>query len=170
MLTCMTDFAPTQPLISIQALRSWTQDQSIAAEDPFAMCVLMGVSIRLWQYGNPDWTAMTLPREARLIGELKAKNYFQHPTGASREQVDVLSETFVNDVLLGLTFTETEQAELAQFAKPADGAVNIGLWVLEVTRGPLETHANDPRGTAYYQDSWASPFPLLPEGYFLGPR
>lgn len=162
--------APTEPLITIEALRSWTQ-QAIDDDDPFAGNILMGVSIKLWQYGDESWTRETLPREARLIGELKAKNYFEHPTGASREQVDVISETFINDVLLGLTFTQTEQDELRALAGPGTGGeVNVGVWALTVTRGPLETHQGRPRGAEYYDDSWGSPFPLLDSGYFLGPR
>lgn len=163
--------APTEPLISIESLRSWTQ-QTIAADDPFAGNILMGVSIRLWQYGDSNWTADTLPPAARLIGELKAKNYFEHPTGASREQVDVISETFINEVLLGLTFTQIEQDELRDLAKDAapDGEINIGAWVLTTTRGPLETHGSSPRGATYYRDSWGSAFPLLERDYFLGPR
>lgn len=161
---------PAEPLISIEALRSWTQEQ-IPADDPFAGNILMGVSIRLWQYGDKDWTRDTLPPAARLIGELKAKNYFQHPTGASREQVDVISETFINDVLMGLTFTEIEQNELRDLAvNTDDGEVNLGVWVLTTTRGPLETHGPGTAGAIQYKDSWNSDFPLLPEGYFLGPR
>lgn len=150
------------PVITMAALRSWTQTD-IDDDDPFAMNILVGVSIKLRQYGDPNWTAVTLPPPIRLMGELKAKNYFEHPTGASREQVDVLSETFVNEVLQGLTFTEAEQAELGEFA-PADldGPINTGLWSISTTREPMGGLAS---GTAYYRDSWGSAFPLLPEGY-----
>jgi len=161
---------PTQPLITVAALRSWTQEQ-IDDNDPFAGNILMGVSIRLWQYGSEAWTVDSLPREARLIGELKAKNYWQHPTGASREQVDVISESFINDVLLGLTFTETEREELRKLAgESAGGTPSIGVWVIETTRGELETHQGHRNGTTYYSDSWGSPLPLLPAGHFLGPH
>lgn len=161
---------PQQPLISLASLRSWTQE-TIPDNDPLATMILMGVSIKLWQYGDSSWTPATIPAGAKLIGELKAKNFWQHPTGASREQVDVISESFINDVLLHLNFTDTEIAELASLAGPDDGsAPNLGIWVIETTRGALETHQRSPRGTAYYDTSWADPFPLLPDSYFLGPR
>lgn len=158
---------PTEPLLTVADLRAWTQEV-IDDEDPFALNILWGVSIKLWQYGDKFWTRANLPAGAKLIGDLKAKNFWQHPTGASREQVDVLSETFVNDVLQHLTFTETEIAELRDLAgPPTDGTLDLGVWALTTTRGPLETHAGAPDLTAFYRDAWGSDFPLLPKG-FLG--
>lgn len=158
---------PTQPLITMAALRSWTQRQ-IPDDDPLANNILMGVSIKLWEHGLSTWTADTLPPEIRLMGELKAKNFYEHPRGASREQVDVISETFINDVLLQLTFTDGELQQLGAYADAATPEIELGVWALTVTRGPLETHGADRAGTAYYLDSWGTQFPLLVDGAGLG--
>lgn len=166
----MADLTPDQLLLTVADLRSWTGDD-IADNDPLALNILAAVSIKLWQYGDKDWTRADLPREAKLIGDIKAKNFWQHPTGAKSEQIDVLSESYVNEVLLQLVFTDMEIEELQRLGG-GDGAVEspMKVWTLTTTRGPLETHGpGSPRAT-YYQDSWDSAFPLLPDNYFLGPR
>lgn len=162
--------SPDELLVTVEALRGWTGD-TIDDDDPLALNVLGAITIRLHQYGDKDWTRATLPREARLIGEIKAKNFWEHPTGARQESVDVLSESFINEVLTQITFTEAEQAELARLGDN-DGTDKkpLGVWALTVTRGPLETHPGGRPGATYYRDSWDRPFPLLPENYFLGPR
>lgn len=166
----MADLTPDQLLLTVADLRGWTGDD-IEDDDALALNILAAVSIKLWQYGDKDWTRQTLPREAKLIGDIKAKNFWQHPDGAKSEQIDVLSSSYVNEVLLQLVFTDAEIDELQRLGG-GDGSVpaGVGVWSLTVTRGPLETHGGGYRGATHYQDSWDSPFPLLADGYFLGPQ
>lgn len=169
----------TEPLTTMAELAKWVQLPEIPAEKiAFAEMVLAGVAVVIRHYGSKWWTIQTdpvnIPPRAKLIADLKAKNFYEHPTGAVSETVGPLSERYLDEVVKQIELTDGEIALLAELAGE-DGTteeVEIrGLWALSTTRGPLETHTAT-RGviTVPYWRPSSQGIPYYAEGAFGSPE
>lgn len=155
---------PTEPFTTLQELAVWTQETAGIPEDRrlFAEAVLNAVAIVIRSIGSQWWTRASLPPRIKLMADLKAKNFYEHPTGAVSETVGPLSERFLDEVVRQISFTDDEEALIRELAPTEDGeAVLQTIWVLTTTRGPLETHGRS-RDTTVYVPYWRATSKAIP--------
>lgn len=145
---------PTEPLLTPERLALWAQESPL--QDPvLADLIIEGVTTLLRQYGDATWVQSTLPKRARDIGYIVAKNFYLNPRQLRQETTGPLQESLDASVLTGLDFTEDQKAEIASLANgPGDGPVD-GLWTLGTTRGPVETNQTDRHGSVVVFDTRA---------------
>lgn len=155
---------PTEPFTTLEELAVWTQEPGGIPEDRelFATAVVNAVAIVIRSIGSEWWTHDTIPPRIKLMADLKAKNFYEHPTGAVSETVGPLSERFLDEVVQQIFFTDDEEALIRQLT-PSDGgeAVLQGLWVLTTSRGELETHGRS-RDTTIHVPYWRATSKQIP--------
>lgn len=149
MLGGMTNPAPpplNEPLTTLQELAVWVQEPEIPEDKiAFATNILMGVAVVIRMAGSIYWTHDDVHPRAKLLADIKAKNFYEHPTGATSETVGPLSERYLDEVVEQFKLSDAEALLLASLVTPGeepdgDGTLDTGLWTLSTTRGPLETH------------------------------
>lgn len=168
-MTTPTPPDPWEPFTTLLELAKWVQLPEIPADrQPFAEIVLGATAVVIREAGSRYWTAETIPPRVKLIADLKAKNFFEHPTGAVSETVGPLSERYLDEVVQQLQLTDEEKALIGSYAgddDPLTPGQLVGLWVLSTTRGPLETHQSG--GGVIYANWWrafSKKFPWYAEG------
>lgn len=143
-----------EPLTTIEELAVWIRRPITEDEEPFAYKVIEGTAVVVREAGSVWWTASTaetlpegqvrVPYRAKLLADLKAKNFFEHPTGAVSETVGPLSERYLDEVVQQIQLSDAEKLLLAQLADDggpaAEPRVVQGIWALSAHRGELETH------------------------------
>jgi hypothetical protein len=176
-----------EPLMTLEELAVWTRVDEIDPEQvDFAWKVIEGASVvvrsagSLWWVHNPDGDPLpdghvVIPYRAKLLLDLKAKNFFEHPTGAVSETTGPISERYLDEVVQQIQLTDAEQLLLTQLA--AEGVVGgpsgvTGIWALSTRRGALETHQNENRGVIQvpYWRYGSKPLPYYAEGAFGSPE
>ena len=145
-----------EPLTTPQELAVWLQVDVIPDDQmQFALAVLAATAVVIRDAGSIWWTHDTIPPRAKVIADLKAKNFFEHPTGAVNETVGPISERFLDAVVQQIELTDAERALLASLAgddaDPTTPPQLTGIWGLSTTRGPLETHNQAGGGVIYVQ-------------------
>lgn len=132
----MTTPAPApELLLTKEKLSVWAQERPLLDLD-FADLVLDAVSTLLWTYGDEAWTAETIPKRARDIGYIVARNYYKNPDLLRSETTGPITETRAEAVLQGVDLSDDQKAELAQLATtPATGDAD-GLWAFSFSREP----------------------------------
>lgn len=186
----MTEPTPTppalnEPLMTLEELVAWLPGETeIPTENQdFAWKVIEGASVVVREAGSEWWCPadtdplpagwIKIPYRAKLLLDLKVKNFYEHPDGAIQESVGPLSSRYLDDVVEQIQLTEDEKALLAQLATeggdPADVPVLTGIWALSTTRGDLETHSRASRRIIHapWWRSYESPFPYFVEGDFI---
>lgn len=147
--------ALNEPLMTIEQLATWVQLPEIPEDRlPFAYMVMEGAAVVIREAGSQWWVYpptdplpaghIVIPARAKLMYDLKAKNFFEHPTGAISETTGPISERYLDEVVQQLQLTQAEKDLLASLASD-DGdpatAPSLAIWALSTTRGPLETHS-----------------------------
>lgn len=142
-----------QPLMTIEQLAVWVQLPEIPEDRrPFAYMVMEAAAVVFRDAGSDWWVYpgadplpvghVVVPSRAKLMYDLKVKNFYEHPTGAVSETVGPLSERYLDEVVQQLQLSEAEKQILADLGyvggDPAAGP-NLQIWALSTTRGPLET-------------------------------
>lgn len=79
---------------------------------------------------RPDWTAQTVPYEAKVIALGAARRVMNNPQNQQRITTGPLGESYTTDELTGLLLTEREESVLSSFDESSDG----GLRVIETVR------------------------------------
>lgn len=142
---------PTEPLLTKVKLAVWAQEDPL--DDPaLADEIIAGVTTLLRMYGDPYWEMSTLPPRASDIGYIVAKNYYLNPRLLRQETTGPLQESVDDRALTGLDLTDEQKAELARLVPDAAGTFD-GLWRIETTRGPVETHRRGRYGTVLVWDT-----------------
>lgn len=159
---------PTEPFTTLQELAVWVQEPSGIPTDriSFAMVVVDAVAVVIRDIGNDYWTYATIPPRVKLIADLKAKNFYEHPTGAVSETVGPLSERFLDEVVQQLVFSDDERNLIASYSSDEHEAQLAGIWVLTATRGPMETHQRTRQGITHvpYWRATSKPIPYFAAG------
>lgn len=157
----MTEPAPTVDLLVTPAeLEVWVQEPAGSlADDLFTLKVLWATSVLVRDAGLDSWTHANIPQRAKLVAEMVAKNYWEHPDGVISDTTGPISERYIAEVVHNMTLTPEQQKILervaAEAAPPAPG--NFGhLQVLTTTRGPLEVKRRERRPTVYIRDAHGS--------------
>lgn len=145
---------PWEPFTTLTELAVWVQLPEIPEDQvQFANIVLGATAVVIRDKGSKYWTRTTIPARVKLLADLKAKNFFEHPTGAVSETTGPISERYLDEVVQQLQLTEAEELLVAGYAgddgDPTTDDGIVGLWVLSTTRGPLETHQNEGKGVDY---------------------
>lgn len=179
--------AATTQLTTLAELAVWVQEPEIPEDKVlFAEYVLAGVAVVIRHYGSQWWVHdptpevpplghVIIPPRAKLIADLKAKNFYEHPTGAVSETVGPISERYLDQVVQQIELTDSEKALLVSLAPDddptTDEVVISGLWALSTTRGPLETHSQRGGGviTVPYWRPGSDGVPLYRSGAFGSP-
>lgn len=147
----MTEPLPTEPLLDLNRLALWAQENPLT--DPaFAALVVDAVSTLLREVGSKTWTMATLPKRAADIAYFVARNYYLNPDLTRQESLGPIQTTLDNKVLIGVDFTEDQRAEIRALATDAPGEVD-GLWTLGWSRGPLETGQRNLAGNTVLFDT-----------------
>jgi hypothetical protein len=146
--------ALNEPLMTIEQLATWVQLPEIPEDRrPFAFMVMEGAAVVFRDAGSPWWVYpgasplpaghVVIPARAKLMYDLKVKNFFEHPTGAVSETVGPLSERYLDEVVKQLELSQGEKDLLASLADDDDPATgpSLQIWALSTYRGPLETHS-----------------------------
>lgn len=128
---------PTEPLLTQDRLALWAQERPLLDPD-LADLIIDAVTTLVRQYGDPYWIVETLPRRARDIGYIVAKDYYLNPRQLRQETTGPLQESVNDSVLNGINFTDEQKAELASLVTDAPGQLD-GLWTLGLTRGDEST-------------------------------
>lgn len=163
------------PLTTPQQLAVWLGLPQIPPDKAdFADQILMGVAVVIRMAGDPKWTIDNIHPRAKLLADIKAKDFYQHPNGEQSETVGPLSSRYIDDVMLRYKLTEDEETLLAGLVDhdgdpttPNEGIP--GLWVMSTTRGPVETHQGS---VGVLTVPWwrGSSFPYYAEGAFGSPE
>lgn len=148
--------------MTIEELVSWLPGvDAIEPEDlSFANNVIEGASVVVREAGSGWWCPAStdplpagwikIPYRAKLMLDLKVKNFFEHRTGAISETTGPISERYLDDIVKQLELTDAEKTLLAELAAaggdPAATPVVQGIWALSTYVGPLETHQYAPKG------------------------
>lgn len=145
---------PWEPFTTLGELAIWLQLPEVPVDNqPFANLVLGATALVIREKGSWYWTRETLPPRLKLLADVKAKNFYQHPTGAISETTGPISERFIEEVVAQLgEFTTSELTLIASYGgddDPLTPAQVVGLWTLSTTRGPLETHQNERAGVIH---------------------
>jgi hypothetical protein len=144
-------------LLTMTDLRTWTRDDSIADDDPFALAIIDGVSLLVSEEAShPEWDVATVPPRAKLIACLVAKRNYLNPDAVRSTSVGPVSEQTLDDFVRTMELTEAESEALRAMA--GDGGTpgsSSDLWLL-------------PTGAPSAQDV---PFylPTTPNGSLIGP-
>lgn len=162
--------ALNEPLMTLEELAVWLQVPEISADqEAFAWKVIEGASVVVREAGSPWWSIadtlqlgwVRIPYRAKLMLDLKAKNFFEHPTGAVSETVGPLSERYLDDVVQQLVLTDAEKTLLASLVEDggpaADQPIVQGIWALSTFRGPFETHNRSSKGVItvpWWREYW----------------
>lgn len=173
------------PLMTIEELATWVRLPEIPTDQQdFAWKAIEGASVVVREAGSIWWTTavdplptghIRIPYRAKLLLDLKVKNFFEHPTGAVSETVGPLSERYLDEVVQQIQLSDDEEQLLAQLA--AEGGAEMtypaitGIWALSTTRGTLETHDPAVRGVIHIP-SWregAQAYPYFADGSFGSP-
>lgn len=145
--------------MTLEELAVWVQEDEIAPEEQaLAWKIIEGASVVIREAGSEWWSTanplptghIALPYRAKLMLDLKVKNFWEHRDGAVSETVGPLSSRYLDDIVRQLELSDTEKALLASLVSddtPAgDQPVVTGIWALSTYRGPLETHDRAPKG------------------------
>jgi hypothetical protein len=154
----MTAPLPTEPLLLKPRLAVWAQQDPLE-DEALADAIIDAVSTLLRHYGNDYWTTANLPNRARDIGYFVAKNYYLNPRLLRQETVGPLQESIDARALTGIDLTDEQKAEVASLAGNVVGEVG-GLWALQTTRGPVETHRQRRHGTVVVYDTRENGWPI----------
>jgi hypothetical protein len=142
-----------EPLMTLPQLAVWVQLPEIPEDRrDFALTVMEAGAVVIRDAGSEWWVYpgedplpeghIRLPARAKLMYDLKVKNFFEHPTGAVSETTGPISERYLDEVVKQLELSEAEKIMLAGLAEvPGDPAAgpNLQIWALSTTRGPMET-------------------------------
>jgi len=175
-----------EPLMTIEELAKWVILPEIPEDrKPFAYLVMEGAAVVVREAGSHAWAyrapgaeplpsgRIPVPYRAKLLYDLKVKNFFEHPTGAVSETVGPLSERFLDEVVEQLKLSSAEEVMLAGLVEdddPSEEGFSTGLWSLSFTRGPLETHQR--RGGVIHVPYWrpySKAIPYYAEGALGSP-
>lgn len=139
----MTEPTPPDLLVTSAELEGWLPDVAPGslAEDVFTLKVLWGVSVLVRDAGLASWTHDNLPDRARLIAQILAKNYYEHPTGVIADTTGPITERYIEAVVHSMELMPEQEEILARLAAEAvDTPGDMGpLQTLTTTRGPVET-------------------------------
>lgn len=148
-------------LVTPQDIEAWGQlTPGSLVNDVLAIRICNGVSVLVREAGSPDWTAATIPPRAKLIAEIKAKNYYLNPTSLVQEGVGPISERRLDEAVHNMALTEAERATLAELAGAA-GTSDTGLWVQPTGRGDALIGQEDVFVTDQSGSDWMIPWARL---------
>lgn len=170
----MTEPAPpdlTEPLLTQTKLAVWAQESPLS-DATLADSIIESVSVLLRLYGDRNWTMETIHPRARDIGYIVAKDYYINPEQLRQSTTGIIQQAPDNSVLNGLNFTDAQKAELASLADVTPDTIE-GLFTMEITRGPVETHQPINDGTVYVYDTrgaWPIPYTTVPDGVVFQPE
>jgi hypothetical protein len=149
-------------LVTREKLRTWTRTPDIADDDDFATVVMAAASLKVRRVArHPEWTgldgAFPAPVDAITIAEmLAARTYLNGIEGEISSSIaGAISTTLIREYAEALRLTDAEIETLEAFIGNEDGYGGGGLYLIHVTRGPVETTV------ALYDDSgsdWAIPW------------
>lgn len=154
----MTEPTPPDLLVTAAELEVWVQQPpGSLANDAFTLKVLWGTSVLIRDHGLASWTHANIPERAKLIADMVAKNYWEHPTGAISDTTGPLTERFIDAVVHSMELMPDQIAVLERLANEAvDTPGDMGgLQTLSTTRGPVEMGRRR-RGNLYLRDSQGS--------------
>lgn len=148
--------ALNEPLMTLEELAVWVQepDGIPVEEQDLAWKIIEGASVVVREAGSSWWCPadtdplpdgwIKIPYRAKLLLDLKVKNFYEHRDGAISETTGPLSSRYLDDVVAQLQLTDTEKELLATLAAdggdPSDMSTVSGIWALSTFRGSLETH------------------------------
>ena len=121
-------------LISIEELGILSEyDDLVLDERQAALADLIiratGVMVR-FAAGQPEWTAETVPLEARVIARNFARRVMNNPQNQQRITTGPLGESYSTEELTGIMLTDREESLLETFNEGGSG----GLHVVSVVR------------------------------------
>ena len=109
-------------------------------DDPFAVFVIEGYSTLVRDYGDPDWTAATVPSRVKLIVRMRSAEYVRNPSRNIAESIaGGPSERKTEDAVRGFSLSSEEIdviAKLADVDSPNVGTLSTVS--LSQGRGPGE--------------------------------
>jgi hypothetical protein len=128
-----------EPLTTVQELATWTQQEEIVDDLAFAELILGAVAVVIRDAGSIYWTHDSIPPQAKVIADLVAKNFYEHPIGEKNETVGPLNSGYIDAVLQQVTLTDAQKMKLAELAgdEVDDEPEVVGLWALSIDPGPL---------------------------------
>lgn len=164
-----------EPLTTLPELAIWTQQEEISVDDePFATKILQAVAVEVRSAGSIYWTHDTITPRAKVVADIVAKNFYEHPSGEKNETIGPLNSGYVDWVLQQVSLTDDQKAILAvEAGDDGDAEPDVpGLWVLTTTRGPLEA-GNGPAVegclTVPFWRATSKPIPYYALGAFGSP-
>jgi uncharacterized cupin superfamily protein len=104
----------------------------------------------------------TLPKRARDIGYIVAKNYYKNPDLLRSETTGPITETRAEAVLQGVQFSDDQQAEVAGLVTTTDGNAQSPLWTMSFGREEMiYSSARRPGNVIVYDNRGGWPIEYL---------